>query len=380
VPFITWFILAISSMGAPARQEELRLPARELATKILDLTGSMDSIHVFLQNQGQPGKGEGAAFQRELESVFRSRGIRIVAAPEGTTEVAITVADNFQGSVWIAQIQKGENRYVAMVSAPRPSPGGEKDSIPLVVQVRPVYEQRQPILDLVRRDDALAVLDPGSISIYGWSGSWQHRRSVPLAHLRPWPRDLRGRLIVEGSSLRAYLPGVVCKADIDQPGVDCKDADEAWPLDLPDAKLAGGRNYFQAAGLPPFYSIARAASPADPRWLVAGLDGKAYLYNPVHEVLAILDGWGSEVVALRTECSDDTQVLVVLAGDNGQGDSIQVFKIADRRAVPSSPPVQLPGKITALWPAAGGAAAMLVCHNSQANRYEAYQVSVSCGR
>jgi hypothetical protein len=366
-------------MGAPARQEELRLPARELAAKILDLTGSTESIHVFLQSRGQSGTGE-TAFLRELESVFRSRGIRIVTVPEGATEVAVTMADNFQGSVWIAQIQKGENRYVAMVSAPRPSPGGEKDSIPLVVQVRPVYEQRQPILDLVRRDDALAVLDPGSISIYGWSGNWQHRRSVPLAHLRPWPRDLRGRLIVEGSSLRAYLPGVVCKADIDQPGVDCKDADEAWPLDLPDAKLAGGRNYFQAAGLPPFYSVARAASPADPRWLVAGLDGKAYLYNPVHEVLAILDGWGSEVVALRTECSDDTQVLVVLAGDNGQGDSIQVFKIADRRAVPSSPPAQLPGKITALWPAPGGAATMLVCHNSQANRYEAYQVSVSCGR
>jgi hypothetical protein len=167
---------------------------------------------------------------------------------------------------------------------------------------------------------------------------------------------------------------------MDQPGVDCKDADETWPLDLPDAKLIGGRNYFQASGLPPFYSVARAASPPDPRWLVTGFDGKAYLYNSAREVLAIFDGWGSDVVALRTACGDDTQVLVALSAENGQGDSIQVFRIADRRAMPSSPLSPLSGEITALWPEPSGAAATLVCHDSQANRYEAYQVSVSCGR
>jgi len=367
-------------MGALMQQDELRRAARELAAKIVDFTGSKDSVHVFLQERGRPGKEEGAVFQRELESALRSQGIRTVQVPEGTAEVAITMADNFQGAVWIAQIQKGENRHIVMVPAPRSTAGGENDFSPLVVQVQPVYEQRQPILDLVRRDDALAVLDPGSISTYQWSGGWQHRRSVSLDHLRPWPRDLRGKLTLEGSSLRAYLPGVVCRADLDQPGIDCKEVDEAWPLDLPDAKLTGGRNYFQAAGWPFFYSVARASAATEPRWLFAGLDGKAYLYNPAREVLAIFDGWGNDLVALRNECGEDIQVLVALAGDNGQGDSIQVFRMAERRALPASLPAQLPGKITALWPAAGGAAAMLVCHNPQANRYEAYQVSVTCSR
>jgi hypothetical protein len=290
------------------------------------------------------------------------------------------VTENLSGLAWIAEIQKGGSRYVTMLSVPLPAAAAEKNAMPLVLQVQPVFEQKQPILDLIRRDDLLAVLDPGSISVFRWSEGWQIRRTAPLMHQRPWPRDLRGRLVVEGSSLRAYLPGSVCRGDLELAALECRDADEAWPLDFPEAKPAGGRNYFQAAGLPPFFAAARAGSPGDPRWLLAGLDGKAYLYGSSREVLATFEGWGSDVAALRTGCDDGVQVLAVLAGESGSGDSIQLFKIAHDRPAPVSLPAQLPGRITALWPAPGGAVVTLVCHNPQANRYEAYQVSVSCGR
>lgn len=380
MPLLFWLILALARTGTSMLQEPSQGPARELAAKILEFTGSAESIHVVVQNKGRGGSEAAAAFQRELENALKSLGIRLGPASEGTAEVVVTMSENFQGSVWIAEISKGEGRNVAMVSSALPSPAAEKDSLSPVLQVRPVFEQKQPILDLIRRDSELIVLDPYSISTYHWGEGWQIRRSAPLVHPRPWPRDPRGRLIVEGSTMLAYLPGVVCRGSTDRSSVDCTDTDAAWPLDLPDSKLAEGRNYFRSAGLPPFFSAVRDGSQPDPRSLITALDGKAYLYSQAREVLAIFDGWGSDLAVFRPGCGESTLVLAVLPGENDQPDSIQVFKLADRRAAPAGMPAQLPGTVTALWPAAGGAAAVLVCHNSQAKRYEAFQVSVSCDR
>lgn len=361
-------------------QDESQSPARELAAKIVEITGSAESIHVVARSKDRVEAEEAVAFQRELENALKGLGIRLAPAAEGTAEVVVTMSENSQGSVWIAEISKGESRNVAMVSSARRLPAPERNALSLVLQVRPVFEQKQPILDLIRRDDELIVLDRNSISTYGWSGGWQLRQSAPLAHFRPWPRDPRGRLVIGGSALVAYLPGSVCKVAADRSSMDCTDTGEAWPLDLPDSRLVEGRNYFKAPDLPPFFSAVRDGSQGEPRLLIAGLDGKTYLYSQAHEVQAIIDGWGSDLVALQPGCGEGTLVLAVLPGENDQADSIQVFGLASRRAAPASTPAQLPGTVTALWPDSGGATAMLVCHNLQAKRYEAFQVSISCGR
>ena len=48
--------------------------------------------------------------------------------------------------------------------------------------------------------------------------------------------------------------------------------------------------------------------------------------------------------------------------------------------VPVSPGLELNGAITALWTESGGASAVAVVHNLETGRYEAFRLTLTCGR
>jgi len=60
----------------------------------------------------------------------------------------------------------------------------------------------------------LLVLYPEQVTLYkSQAGKWQAEQSLALPHSQPWPRDLRGRLILRKDHLfDAYLPGVLCQS------------------------------------------------------------------------------------------------------------------------------------------------------------------------
>jgi hypothetical protein len=362
-------------------QDGLQRAARDLAARILEFTGVLESMQLSVEDRtgSQPDGAE--AVRRELENAFRLRGVHLAAAPEAAAVASVFLAENYRGPLWVADVRTGGNRKVIIMEAPRIATGRGDAAVPLTLEVRPVFGQRLPVLDFVLRGETLTVLDPESVSVRVWkSGGWQVRSSAPLARPHPLPRDVRGRLRLEGGSLQAWLPGLLCTGSTDPLAVSCTESGTPWPLDLPDAGISAGKNYFSPAALPPFYSIAGRPARGDLRWLIAGVDGKTYLYDADRQVLSILDGWGSDVAGVETGCGSGRQVLAVIPGEAGEADSIQAFEVSDRRVLPAGPPARLQGIVTALWPDAEGRSAGLVCRNSQAGGYEAFLVSVSCRR
>ncbi len=60
-------------------------------------------------------------------------------------------------------------------------------------------------------------------------------------------------------------------------------------------------------------------------------------------------GWGSDISAVRSGCGSHWQVLATKSGE-GPGDSVRAFEVPGREPVAVSPPLEVTGSITALWP------------------------------
>src|ERR1035438_8388351 len=134
-----------------------------------------------------------------------------------------------------------------MVSAPRPvGATTSHESVPLSLRKISLWTQDYPILDVAVLEENLAptriaVLDADKVSLYRLQGGkWLQEQTLGIVHARPWPRDLRGRLIpAKDHLLDAYLPGVICRSSAGAPlALNCRETDDPWPL-VPSG-LSGG--------------------------------------------------------------------------------------------------------------------------------------------
>jgi hypothetical protein len=116
-------------------------------------------------------------------------------------------------------------------------------------------------------------------------------------------------------------------------------------------------------------------------WLFARTDRTFHLTDGVNDlVMRSTADWGSDVAAVSTPCGAGTQLLVSGAGDGTTPDVVRAFEIADREPMPVSSAVDLSGPVTALWPSADGHTAIAVAHNLKTKRYDALEISISCGQ
>ena len=81
----------------------------------------------------------------------------------------------------------------------------------------------------------IAVLDAEKVAIYRLkNGTWQQEQTLAITHARPWPRDLRGRVMHAAAKdhlLDVYLPGVFCRSTAGLPlTLNCRESDDPWPL------------------------------------------------------------------------------------------------------------------------------------------------------
>ena len=241
------------------------------------------------------------------------------------------------------------------------------------------------------------------------AGRWELESSLPIAHARAFPRDLRGRLLLRRDHLfDVYLPGTFCRSNSAAPlTLTCNDTDDRtyedrtyddpWPLTPEDGSLrafyAGSRNFFTGAlspgigkisNVPAFYSAAALPHSTYTLWVFAAVDGSLHLVDGMTDQ-AIRDAsskWGSDVATVNSNCSAGTQLLVSDSGDAPR-DSLRALEIPDRDPLPVSAAAEFDGRIVALWQESGGNAATAIMEqNDQRNGtgwYEAYRVSVSCG-
>jgi hypothetical protein len=309
----------------------------------------------------------------------------------------------------VAEIrQSAGEEAVAMVSVPRPRGAARgQDSAPLTLRKTLLWAQEQPILDVAVLEENsapthIAVLDPDNVSLYRMQGgTWQLEQALAIAHGRPWPRDLRGRLIpAKDHLLDVYMPGVMCASSGAPMNLNCRDSDDPWPLapastmaplaaaGIAQSKafFAPGRNFFTGVVTPgigkfttvsKFYSAAALPREKYTLWLFAGVDGQLHLVDGISDQSARLP-WGSNLAVVRTACGAGWQVLAT-SPKGETGDTIRAYELPDREPAAVSVPMEFSGPVTALWSEGRGDIAVAVAR-SEAGGYEAFRMAISCGQ
>ena len=417
------FVLFVLAIGAQAA--DWNIPEQNLARKIVAVTGP-GAVALTVKNRSSLGRRDSEIVRNGLRNALEAAGLRFVKAEQAAATVTISLSENPASYVWVAEIRQGASEpAIVMVSTPRlEGSTASRDAAPLTLRKIPLWTQDDPILDVTVLEENpapvhIAILSPEKISLYRMqSGKWQEEQELAIVHQRPWPRDLRGRLVPAKDHLfDAYLPGVTCNSTASPLMLNCRESDDPWPLTggalvsggpsggvlsvFPSAGLVNGastlipqvkaffaptRNFFtgvltSGAGkfttMPKFYSAAMLPRDKYTLWLFATVDGQTHLVDGMTDQTARL-GWGSDITSVRTACGAGWQVLSSSA-DTAE-DSIRAYEFPDRDPVAVSPAIEFAGPVTALWTEWRGDTAIAVSRNRETGNYEAYRVAMACGQ
>jgi len=411
------FVLVLAGFPALAAAADWNIPEQQLARKVVAVTGG-GPLSLGFANRSSLGRRDAEIIQNGLRSALESAGARFTKADAAPT-VSISLSENLNSYVWVAEVRRSEaETAVVMVSTPRPEgAGGAPDSVPLSILKIPLWTQTDPILDVAVLEESaapnrIAVLSPSGVTLYsGYAGTWQAERSAEIPHAQPWPRDLRGRIVLsKDHQFDVFLPGLVCHG-MPPLNLTCLPSDDAWPLTVPAANsraatgspgadsvtafstiptmgafFSPARNFFTGAltspigkftNVPKFYSAAVLLRDK-PLWLFRATDGFVHVIDETSDQPVRLP-WGSDLAGVKTACGAGWQILAT-GSDDGSDNSVRAYEIPDRDPLPVSAAVDFPGAILALWTEVKGDTAVAVAKNQVTGNYEAFRLAVACNQ
>ena len=392
------FALIVMCVGM-SLASDWRTPEEQLARKIAAATGP-GAVALDLANKSSLSRAEADEIRRGLASELATLGVRLVNADQAAATVQVTLSENLQDYVWVAEIHQGNNENsVAMVAAPRAGLAAvEHPAIALTIRNALLWTDENRVLDVAQVNGSplhMIVLEAESVELLKFQdGRWQQEQSLTVSHAHPWPRDLRGRLVLRSDHLfDGYLPGVFCRSSMTAPlALNCYESDDPWPLGTGPSGLsaffAPTRNFFTGALAPgiekqttvkAFYSAAMLPRDKYRLWIFSTVDGEVHLLDGVSDQTVAKLGWGGDIASVRSGCGVGSQVLVT-GNEDGASDVVRAFEIADREPVVVSQAAEFNGKITALWADADGTGAIAISQNSETGKYEANRLSIACGQ
>ena len=392
--FLLLPLVLIVALASPSTAQQWDVPAREMAEKIVARAQSRSGLSLTVKNISSLPSARVAEVERALESELRRRGVSLAGPEQALEQVRVTLSENTACYLWVAEVGHDETWDVVMVQTPLAAAAAQSPAA-LMLRRTLLWSQAEPVLDVIASGDGdLIVLGRDSLSLYRMQErKWQLAATASLAHSRPWPRDLRGRLAIQADgTVHAYLPGVQCAgATLPQLSLACKESDDPWPLSPEvNAFFSSRRNFFtgavklarssEAGDLGPFYSAAMFAQGEHGFWIVAFTTGSARLINAQGQAVTTFTNWGSDLAGIASDCGSGWQLLATRAGDNTLPDSLAAYEIVNREAVEAGVPLEFGGPITAMWSAAEGRSATVIARNRKSGEYEAFSVSAACGR
>jgi hypothetical protein len=388
-----------------AVEGEWNASAQVLARKIVAVTGA-GAVALTVENRSSLAKKDVDEISRELRVELEALGARAAQPEQAAAAVAVWLSENPRAYVWVAEVRQGAGEpAIVMVSVPRKDDVGvPRESAAMTIRKIPLWAQEDRILDVtvLEEDSApkqIAVLDGERVAIYRFkNGKWQEEQSLGITHARPWPRDLRGRMVpAKDHLLDVYLPGAFCRSGASLPlALNCLESDDPWPLLTTQgaaqpmgAFYSFSRNFFTGALAPgvgkfatvgKFYSAAALPRPNYTLWLFAATDGQIHTVDGVTDRATKL-GWGSDITGVTSGCGSGRQLLAMASNATENGiDSVRAYEIADRDPAPVSAALDFSGEITALWTEARGDRALVVARNRESGEYEAFRLAVACSQ
>jgi hypothetical protein len=403
--WLTSFLLATVFLPSSLYASSLGDTARQLAHKIAAASGP-GAFALEVTNRSALDQKSLREVRSSLEAQLQAEGVHATKSEQSIGTIEVVLSESLRDYVWTAAIVIGaDEKKVALVSSPRPLTGTQfTPALPIVLKTTLVFTQEQPILDITVVEmpggARLLVLDSSAVAIYRQAGTapagrWDLEASLPIAHTRPFPRDLRGRLLLRRDHLfDVYLPGTFCQSasGAGTPlSLACHESDDPWPLTPEEgsarAFFATSRNFFTGAlspgigkisNVPSFYSAAALPRSGYVLWAVAAVDGSLHLVDGVADQAIRGGRWGSDLAAVHSNCGVGTQLLISGGGD-AERDGLRAFEIPDRDPVAVSSAVEFGGEIVVLWPESSASSAAAIVKRKDTGWYEAYRVSVTCG-
>lgn len=387
-------LLAALLLGSHGLAQEGPSPwqpaADDLVQQVLSRAGSPSAITLTFANLSSLTVAEQSAIKQVTMSGFRNAGVRLVKADYALAEVEITFSEDWQSYIWVAEIKQGPGSQVLIKRVPRPQRLGSQRTNALTIKKNLVWLQDTPLLDFYTDGQNLYVLEPAQVSLYAnESGKWRQKQTLAISHDRPWPRDLRGRLAINGFQITAYLPGTLCAGTTTPPSIQCRASDDPWVIDpaVLAAFFSPARNFFtgvlagKAAGenVPPFFSAVSVQNGNLRQWAFAGTDGRARIFlNDIGAAAIVVNDWGSSIAAVQSGCGSGWQILASAPGDLNRPDSLQAFEVEGRQDEPVSSIIDLNGPVLAFWPGENLQHANAVVQSVATGKFEAWSLSVSC--
>jgi hypothetical protein len=311
---------------------------RLLATKTGAHLAANEAAHVISKNSSSLSQADASKIQRDFDRAIRKR----LRNPEAV-DCALTISENVHGFLLISKVRDDVEmtsfRVEHVIDRPRASIAKAK-----------IWEQDTPILDMAVIEDQMLVLDTAAVTRYDHG---QRMETIPINILMP--RDPRGRIEIAGESLTLQVPGSVCKGTWKPLAIKCE----------PGGEIVSGRNTLEVADLPAHFSRVQAGEIT----LLAEADGRVHVYDATRKPIAV----SNEAGDIAAACGS-VRFLVSGAGDRESLDSLALFELANANLLRVSDPVEFPGPITALTPT------LAVARNLSTGRYEAYSLTVDCGR
>jgi len=389
--------------------------ARQLADRIAAISGP-GTIALEVTNRSSLDEKSVRAARSAIQAQLRVNGVRTAAADQSMGSVSVILSESLREYVWTAEVAIGTDQpRVVLVSLPRlPSAAASSAALPITLKKTLLFTQEQPILDAALVDMAggamsggahLILLDASRVAVYHQqSGHWELETLLSIPHSRPFPRDVRGRLLLRRDHLfDAYLPGNFCRSSATMPlTANCSASDDPWPLTPEENVVNGGmgvnstsgvrafyapaRNFFtgvlspgigKLSNVPSFFSAAALPRPNYTLWVLAAVDGSIHVVDGITDQAIRGGRFGSDLASVHSNCGVGTQLLISASGDQ-EHDSLRAYEIPDRDPVPVSSPLEFDGPITALWPDASLTGAAAIVKREGTGWYEAYRISISC--
>jgi hypothetical protein len=367
-----------------------QLAADDLVQQVLSRAGFPSTVSLSFENLSSLSAADQASIKQAVMAGFHNSGVRMVKAELALASVDITLSEDWQNYVWVAEIKQGPGSQVVIKTVARPQKATNLRAPILTIRKALIWQQDTTVLDFYFDGQNLFVLEPTQLSIYSNdAGKLRPRQTLAVTHEHPWPRDLRGRLQVNGFQITASLPGTTCTGTSTPPVMDCRSSDDPWQISqgFLAAFFSPTRNFFtgvlagQSAGesVPPFFSAAAMQNGGARSWVFAGADGRTRIFlNDISAPANTVNDWGSNITGVQSGCGTGWQVLVTAPGDLNRDDSIQAFEIEGRQVAPVSSIIDMDGPVLALWPGENTQAAHAIVQSPVTGKFEAWSVTVMC--